>query len=213
MWKGEIMATYKQVDIVTEVNFSLSKQRGGYRENSGRKLKHNEPTATIRLPVSMIERIKQGNFENVNDDYLRLKLENEKLINENAALKNSLKEYIECVHLLKTKNDKLELSYQDDIDFLTASESYTYKNGELNYLIVKNTSGCWFRKCTSFADRFSFDPHLTRVERDDTGFFMIIFEKRIDLKITTIKKLPSYCLKKYNAELNRNEKIKTSITF
>jgi hypothetical protein len=49
------MATYKQVDIVTE-----SKQRGGKRENSGAKLKHGEPTKTIRLPISLVEKINSG---------------------------------------------------------------------------------------------------------------------------------------------------------
>lgn len=49
------MATYKQVDIVTE-----SKQRGGKRENSGAKLKHGEPTKTIRLPISLVDKINQG---------------------------------------------------------------------------------------------------------------------------------------------------------
>jgi hypothetical protein len=141
-------------------------------------------------------------FQNENK---MLRTEKEKLTDENTALKNHLKEYIECVHLLKTKNDKLELNYQDDIDFLTPLESYTYTAGTLNYLIVKNTSGHWFRRCTSIADKFSFDSHLTAVENDDSGFFMIVFDKRIDLKITTIKKLPSYCLKKYNANLNRND--------
>ena len=52
--------TYKQTDIVT-----ASKPHGGKRENSGRKLKNNEPTATIRLPISIIEKIKNGYFENV----------------------------------------------------------------------------------------------------------------------------------------------------
>jgi hypothetical protein len=204
------MPVYKQTDIVTE-----SKVHGGKRDGAGRKLKYNEPTGTIRLPISIIEKLKSGNFEIItnsnNADYLKLKLENEKLTNENIALKNSLKEYIECVHFLKTKNDKLELSYQDDIDFLTPIESYIYTTGKeypLNYLIVKNMAGFWFRKCTSITDKFSFDSHLTTVENDDTGFFMMVFDKRIDLKVTTIKKLPSYCLKKYNADLNLNEKIK-----
>lgn len=203
---------YKQVDFVTE---SLKNPRGGKRENAGRKSKFSEKTAAIRLPISIIEKLKSGNFEIItnsnNADYLKLKLENEKLTNENIALKNSLKEYIECVHFLKTKNDKLELSYQDDIDFLTPIQSYTYTTGKerpLNYLIVKNKNGDWFRKCTSLiSDRFSFDSALTVVENDENGFFMMVFDKRINLKVTTIKKLPSYCLREHARLIKRIEKM------
>ncbi len=96
------MPAYKQTDIVTE-----SKVHGGKRDGAGRKLKYNEPTGTIRLPISIIEKLKSGNFEIItnsnNADYLKLKLENEKLTNENIALKNNLKEYIECVHFLNQK--------------------------------------------------------------------------------------------------------------
>ena len=86
------MATYKQVDFVTE-----SKQRGGKRDNVGAKLKHGEPTAVIRLPVSMIERIKQGNFESVTEsnhtafqaeiEALKAELAMAKANNERLALK------------------------------------------------------------------------------------------------------------------------------
>jgi len=52
------MPVYKQTDIVTE-----SKVHGGKRDGAGRKLKYNEPTATIRLPISIIEKLKNSNFE------------------------------------------------------------------------------------------------------------------------------------------------------
>ncbi len=56
-------AQYKQVDFVTESK--PTKQRGGKRPHAGAKLKHGEPTAVIRLPVSVIERIKNGEVESV----------------------------------------------------------------------------------------------------------------------------------------------------
>ena len=36
----------------------MSNNRGGSREGSGRKLKYNEPTKTVRVPVSKIIEIK-----------------------------------------------------------------------------------------------------------------------------------------------------------
>lgn len=94
------MASLKQTDIVT-----ISKQRGGKRDNAGAKLKHGEPTAVIRLPLSLIERIKQGNFENVTESSndLTVKLQSESVTKSKAeieALSAELEKY-------KTANERL----------------------------------------------------------------------------------------------------------
>lgn len=97
------MATYKQVDFVTE-----SKQRGGKRDNAGAKLKHGEKTAVIRLPVSLVEKIKQGSFENVtesNND-LAAKLQNE--IVTNSKLQHEIIE-------LKAELAKAEENYNSSV--------------------------------------------------------------------------------------------------
>lgn len=133
------MATYKQTDIVTE-----SKQRGGKRDNAGRKSKHGEPTAIIRLPVSVIEKIKQGSFENVTNS------NSDKLIELEVKSLNCFK----CVHWLDDSCRKgLTLSgwacdsvesWQAEIERLNAeitrltSEETLHSTGFNNDLIIEN---------------------------------------------------------------------------
>jgi hypothetical protein len=111
------MATYKQVDFVTE-----SKQRGGKRENSGRKAKYSEQTAVVRLPLSLIERIKQGNFENVTESNsdLKAKLENEIVTNSNNTTLQAEIEALKAeLATAKANNERLVLKH--DSEYLRAN--------------------------------------------------------------------------------------------
>ena len=75
-------AEYQQVDFVTELK--KTENRGGKRNNAGRKLKYNEQTTAIRLPISIVERIKKHGFDapaNPNDINLQAELEKYKAAN------------------------------------------------------------------------------------------------------------------------------------
>jgi hypothetical protein len=138
------MATYKQVDIVTE-----SKQRGGKRDNSGRKSKYSEPTATIRLPVSMIERIKQGSFDIVTkSNETALQAENEKLKAEIVRLKRiaeiDSKDFSEVVNNLNYQLDRAKA----EIQFLAQNLIDAFD-------LVKN-------ECKSMKLRVKFNLHIAQ---------------------------------------------------
>jgi hypothetical protein len=110
-------AAYQQVDFVTESKKTGS--HGGKRNNSGRKLKYNEQTAVIRLPISVVERIKAHGFDapvtpDPSPDDINLQAELEKYKAANLKVVTQCDKYHQRsidldaqVHTLKRQADQL----------------------------------------------------------------------------------------------------------
>ena len=110
-------------------NVTKSK-RGGKRDNAGRKLKNGEQTAVIRLPVSIVEKIKSGSFEFVTKSKQHKQVSTlepdadlDKLVTENMLLKEDLSQLGYLKERVKALNKQVE-EQQERIAEYEKSDSY-----------------------------------------------------------------------------------------